>query len=327
MSTPQPSAVSLPAWEPAVALDAPASARLAAGTFKAALPTLAVVRVTGTDARTFLHGQFAADVKGLAAGQSVLSAWCSAQGRVLFLPRICALDDHFDILVSRVQTAKFVQRLRMFVLRAQVAITETADCVFGFAAADEAGLPAPGALAATADTIVLRSAATRPRCLVYGTADAIARAWDARPEPAAQTAAWTLLDIDDGIPDFDPALADQLLPQNLNLDAGPGISFTKGCYPGQEVIARLKYRGQVKSRLMRGTLGPGPDVPPGTKLYAPDDASGKTLGTVIATAPDAAGGRAVLAVVDIERGGAAPVALGAPGGERLRFAPAPGWPA
>lgn len=332
MSTPMPATRSVPAWDPEIALDALASARqAAAGPCKAAQPDLAVVRIEGPDAREFLHGQLAADIAGLAAGRGVLTAWCSAQGRVLFLLRVCAAVDHFDLVLPRAQAMTLVQRLRLFVLRARVSIAETDALVFGLVPADGADRPAPDTAPDTArdadGVTLLGVAGARPRCLVFGPPAALVSCWNARPEPAVRPAAWTLLDIEAGIPSFAPMLADQCLPQHLNLDAGPGISFTKGCYPGQEVIARLKYRGQVKSRLMCGTLAAAVAIEPGTKLYAPGDGSGNTIGMVVAGAPDATGGSAVLAVVEFERVRSAPAALGAPDGPAVQFRPAPGWPA
>lgn len=261
------------------------------GPCKAPLVDLGVVRLDGEDARDFCHGQFTSDCRKLTPDQAQLSAWCNPKGRVLFLFWVVMRDDALFVLISRNMLDRFIARLRMFVLRAQVTIRD--------ATADLAVLGLSGEEAATGIGEWSLGPATN-RKLVLGSNAEIARRWQACPVPAVGTAAWHALDIRAGLPRLEPVLAAEFLPQNLNLDFLAGLSFDKGCYPGQEVIARLKYRGQVKSRLQIGHSIAETLPVAGTRLYRPDDQSTSSAGQVVNAAFAADGGIDVLAVVDLE---------------------------
>ena len=276
---------------------------------KSARPALAVIRIAGDDAADFLHGQFSADMRTLEAGHSVLTAWCSAKGRVLFLPRLlrAASGPYFALLPAN-QSAAFIKRLRMFVLRAKVAIE---DCSVSHAVLVLDGVDA----APTAADVM--SAVDGERHWLVGPRDKLARLWDSVLVAAQGERAALLTDIARGEASLDVALSDQFLPQELNLDALAGVSFNKGCYPGQEIIARVKFRGSVKRRVQRVVIATPLIATPGTRLLASDDAP---HGTVLIAAAQADGACAALAVIDVDSG---PLHLADASGTAVQILPLP----
>lgn len=276
---------------------------------RSARPAMAVIRISGDDAADFLHGQFSADMRALAAGHSVLTAWCSPKGRVLFLPRLlrAASGPYFALLPAN-QSASFIKRLRMFVLRAKVAI-EDCSVSHGVLVLDGVDAPPPDA--------DVMPALDGERCWLVGPRDQLARLWDSLLVPAQGPAAALLTDIARGQPLLDVALTDQFLPQELNLDALAGVSFNKGCYPGQEIIARVKFRGAVKRRVQRIVIATAVAPLPGARLVSADDALG---GTVLLAAAQANGTCAALAVIDANSG---PLYLAATPGASVEVLPLP----
>lgn len=276
---------------------------------KSARPALAVIRIAGDDAADFLHGQFSADMRALKAGHSVLTAWCSAKGRVLFLPRLlrAASGPYFALLPAN-QSAAFIKRLRMFVLRAKVAIE---DCSVSHAVLVLDGVDA----APTAADVM--SAVDGERHWLVGPRDKLAQVWDSVLVAAQGERAALLTDIARGEASLDVALSDQFLPQELNLDALAGVSFNKGCYPGQEIIARVKFRGSVKRRVQRVVIATPVAPTPGARLLASDDAP---HGTVLIAAAQADGACAALAIIDVDSG---PLHLADASGAAVQILPLP----
>lgn len=253
------------------------------------LPECALVRVQGPDAASFLHGQLTHGVTDLDGGLAAPAAYCTAQGRLLANGALWrAGDEELVWMVSRDLAEGLVKRLRMFVLRARVAIgvDETPNIwgALGAGAVPAALHAAPAWTRASiegADWIVApMSRAARP---------AAWRLSEAAPDKAGtlEDGAWTASRLDGGWPWIRAASQDQFLPASLDMDLNGTIDFTKGCYPGQEVIARSHYRGTVKRRMACGTApwAPGaPALPPASDLYAAEDATGRPVGRVIESA-------------------------------------------
>jgi len=252
---------------------------------------LAVVAVAGVDARDFLHAQVAANLKPLQPGQSVLTAWCSPKGRVLFLITVIASGaGEFRLLLARDQAAALAKRLRMFVLRAAVTVDELGD--HGVISLDDCGVPP------SLPDDVLAGAETAGRTWLTGPASSLAACWDALPGTPIGELAASLVDIRRQRPRLTAELGDQFLPQELDLDEHAGVSFDKGCYPGQEIIARVRFRGSVKRRLAHmvfdGTVPP----PPGARLVAGGTETAR--GTVLLAAQRDATHGELLCVRDLE---------------------------
>ncbi|MGQ0659023.1 MAG: CAF17-like 4Fe-4S cluster assembly/insertion protein YgfZ [Chromatiales bacterium] len=297
------------------------------------LSELAVIQVAGEDAESFLSGQLTSDVQALAPGRSQLGAWCSPQGRVIALFRIVRLANAFWLLLPRDLIDATLKRLRMYVLRARVSLAEGGKELLSIGVSGPAALATSSSLVAvpqTADEVTLAQGVTairlpdrRPRLLLLGEPELLASFWQdaiARLRPVGALT-WRLLDIEAGLPQVYAVTRDRFLPQMLNLDVLGGLSFSKGCYPGQEIIARLKYRGQLKQRLYLGHADTN-DVPvAGVRLAVADQEA--AAGEVVMAAPHPDGGCALTAVMQMELVGTGRIHLYDVNGPAVRFSPPP----
>lgn len=221
-----------------------------------------VLRIVGPEARAFLQAQFITNLQRLDRTQGTLSAWCTPQGRVSFQFHLLPCEDGYHLVCPASVAARLLQRLRMFVLRAKVTIEDVSESLGVVGVSLPRDARAPDALR----TLVTTRHALSPldptlsalcidestRFLVCGEFGPLAAWCRASALPLLGSAAWRWLDIAQGHVEITEALAGEFLPQQLNLDMVEALAFDKGCYPGQEVIARLRYRGEVKSRLVRG---------------------------------------------------------------------------
>ena len=292
-------------WGPGIAVGADA---LPDGAFVAPLSDLGLLAVTGDDAATFLHGQLTNDVGHLAAGEARWAGYCTAKGRLLSTFRYWRDPAAIRLVVSRPLAAPLARRLSMFVLRAKARVTDASDAMalFGLggepaaaAAAAALGVPVPGAdeSSSGADSHLVglppmpgtAAGTTRPRWLLAVPADRAREAWAALAAVAAPVGAgaWRRTEVLAGIPRIVPGTAELFVPQMLNFESVDGVNFRKGCYPGQEVVARSQYLGKLKRRMF-AAHGVGETPVPGSDVWP---ASGtEPCGQVVLAAPDGAGG-------------------------------------
>lgn len=210
-----------------------------------ALPDWALIHAHGPDAATFLQGQLTQDVLTLAPGAARLAGYCSPKGRLL-ASMVVWRDggDGFYLACSADVQEATLKRLKMFVLRAKCTLEADATPLAGVLGAAPAGSLALGP----------------------------GRALHLGPPPGAEAAAedWAWAEVASGVPRIVAACADQFVPQMVNFELVGGVSFQKGCYPGQEVVARSQYRGTTKRRLalVRSTA----PLAPAAEVFAADDA-------------------------------------------------------
>jgi len=243
------------------------------------LTQLALVEARGADAAAFLQGQLSNDVRQVTAERAQLSSYNSPKGRMLAVLHVLrdAGGDGFWLELPRSLLEATLKRLRMYVLRSKVTLAEAAGlALFGVAGPDapvvisQLGLPAPTAAlecARAGGITVMRRLGEVPRYgLVVPAAEADAL-WHRLSQlaVAADDVAWRRTDIEAGVPTVFPETQDRFVAQMCNLEQLGGISFDKGCYTGQEVIARVHYRGAVKRHMTRVQLE-GPAPPPGSRL-------------------------------------------------------------
>lgn len=213
-----------------------------------ALPDLGVLRVQGADTVRFLQGQLSADVTELTESQSVLAGLHTPQGRVVAILRLVhvAPDDVLAIL-PRELLEPVRTRLAKFILRAKVRLADDSASwtVSGFVANAEEGLPTQTLQQTRRDSAFVVCVSTSPLRWLY-----IASAGSADADPQRREE-WRALDIEAGLPQVYAPISEAFVGQMLNLDVLGAISFDKGCYTGQEVIARAHYRGRVKRRMQR----------------------------------------------------------------------------
>lgn len=274
----------------------------------AELKRYGLIRVAGADARSFLHAQLTNDVEHLDAAHARPAGWCSPKGRLLATFLVVPQGDAFLLQVSRDLAAAVAKRLGMFVLRAKAAVTDDSDQWRQYGAwgagartaLERAGLPVPaGPLACATGGERTVIAIDVDRFLVLSR--------DVLADFASGTEDdWALAEIRAARPVVTQATQDQFVPQMANLEALGGVDFHKGCYPGQEIVARTQYRGLLKRRLYRvRSLSP---LQAGQALYS-DDFPGQASGMVV----NAVGGEglAVLQIATVEN--ASPVRTAADG--------------
>lgn len=265
-----------------------------------------LLAVAGDDARSFLHAQLTNDVEHLPAKQARLAGWCSAKGRLLASFVVIPRPDGFLLQLAADLGAPVARRLGMFVLRAKVKISDV-DQRYGqlglwgpqvHARLAELGLDpgqSPMGVAYDGDVIAVRL--EQDRALVIAPRDELDRMEARLGAEAADENEWTLRDIRAGHALIEQATQDLFVPQMVNFEAVGGVDFKKGCYPGQEIVARAQYRGQIKRRMVRGRIAGQVDARPGADLYS-DDFPGQASGTVVSVAT-VNGDRELLAVVPI----------------------------
>jgi len=230
-----------------------------------------VLRVRGADAGAFLQGQLSNDMTRLSAQRSLLAGYHNAQGRAIALPRLVQLaaDDVLAVL-PRELVATVAARLGKFVLRAKVRLQdESAQWIIEGALASAApGIEAQASLVPAArdevrgagDTLIVRCSLVPARILLIRSASNPATLEGLAPLGRSD---WQLAAIAAGEPQVYAVTSEEFVAQMLNLDLLDAIAFDKGCYTGQEVIARAHYRGRVKRRMQRFLGSASRDLKPG----------------------------------------------------------------
>ena len=279
------------------------------GTVVVDLSHNALLSIAGDDAGAFLHAQFTNDVLALPVGAAQWNGWCSPKGRLLATFLLTRREDGYLAMLPAEIAPAFAKRLAMFVLRSKAKI------------ADASGeLVRMGFAGKSAGVIVARHFGHTPdpmRSVEHGGATCIAldderfvllappqsapHLWDTLAQNARQAGAdaWELTLIHAGVPTVTAATQEAFVPQMANLELIGGLSFKKGCYPGQEIVARTQYRGILKKRMARVHLGGDARPMPGQDVYS--SAFGdQSAGTVVNVAPSPEGGFDALVVAQIE---------------------------
>ncbi len=268
----------------------------------------ALVAVSGDDAAEFLHGQFTNDVKALAPGRAQWNGWCSPKGRLLATFLLARRADGFLIMLPAEIAAPIAKRLAMFVLRSKVKIADASASFarFGIAGAQApdfvrthwGSAPAKMESAAKDGAILVAQDESRFVAWVPESAAPVLAALRAAATPAGREA-WDREAIRAGVPIITAATQEAFVPQMANLDLVGGVSFKKGCYPGQEIVARTQYRGGLKRRMAVAHVEGDARPAPGDSVYSAAFGE-QAAGTVVNAAPAPEGGFDFLVVAQIE---------------------------
>lgn len=250
-----------------------------------------LIFVEGPDATAFLQGQLSNSVLGLqrtpaatiAQGPSGvrLSGYCTAKGRLLASAWLTLSshheDDRFALFVSRDLATTFVKRLAMFVLRSKAKVTDVSADWTVYGAIGSSNLSENLPSDAIALAITQPAPSSNLERVVFATQQSIA----SEPSNLAQ---WNSAEIASAIPRIVKATQDQFVPQMINLESTGGVDFKKGCYPGQEVVARSQYRGAIKRRLYLAQCQSTPEnTLPATEIFYEND-PGQPAGMVVLSA-------------------------------------------
>jgi hypothetical protein len=251
-----------------------------------ALNELRILSISGPERATFLQGQLTQDVALARADTTLLSGWTDARGRLLFAGHLFTLGTGADaplaLLVPQSLAESLLKRMQMYVLRARVQIALSGLAICGLHAGSnpvDAGTGQQLKYVHDGTRRLFISPASDP-----GTVDDSQQAHNN----------WLLADIRAGIPTIGPATSGEFIAQMVNLDLLNAISFSKGCYTGQEIIARTNYLGRVKRRMLRFSTD-GPPPPPGAPIHA----TRGTVGQVVSAACTPAGSE-LLAVIQTD---------------------------
>ena len=292
-----------------------------------------VLRFDGADAQAFLQGQLTNDVAALTPTRSQYAGYCSPKGRLLASFLLWLHDGAYHMLLPLALCEPVRKRLSMYVLRSKVKVTDVSDdhVLFGLAGGGAAArvTSLTGAAPDTVHHAVHQpdiSAIMLPEARYLVAASPVQAAGVeaalATTVTASPATLWDALDIAAGIPSVFAATQEQFVPQTVNFDLIGAVSFNKGCYPGQEIVARAHYLGKVKQRMVRARITASEPPVPGDKLYTAafgDQASGMIVAAVTADS----GHFDVLAVVQTGSLDEATVHWQSPVGPALQIAPLP----
>lgn len=295
-----------------------------------------LIKASGTDTTDFLQGQLTNDIREVNSEHAQLSAYCSPKGRILCSFTILKTADDGYILQLPIDTlAATLKRLRMYVMRSDVELSDLSDTLIrmGIAGSNSekllanhfATLPQEvNDTVHTKDITILKLHGTVPRYELLGEVDVLKSLWEQfKPDVVSIGAdSWNLLTIRAGIPEIVTETVEAFVPQMANLHLINGLSFTKGCYPGQEVVARTHYLGKLKRRLYLAKIHTKNLPQPGMGIVnanGNDQKSGKIVSASWATD----GIAEILAVIQIESAENAELRLETPDGPALNLLPLP----
>jgi len=271
-----------------------------------------LIAIRGEDAETFLQGQFTNDIRKVDLEHLQISGYCSPKGRLLSNFLIFKRADSYFLRLPKSLIEETVKRLRMFVLMSKVVMEDTSDgqIHIGYSGpnAEKELQDQLGNIPATEfestqvnDLTILRLPGINPRFEILGPLNDIKKLWGAlnvRGAPVGSEV-WSWLSIKSGLPLIMPQTVDAFVPQMVNMQLINGVNFKKGCYTGQEIVARMQYLGKLKRRMYLAHVDSSTRPTEGDPIFSPSSKSGQGTGKIVNVchAPD--GGFDILAVIEI----------------------------
>lgn len=327
-------------WTAFLARQQPPGDGAGTGDFAAALTGMGLLAFSGDDAASFLHNQLTNDVEHLGAGEVRLAGYCTPKGRLLATMLLWKSGDAIVLALPRALLPAIQKRLQMFVLRAKVKVQDLSEqqAIIGLAgeragAALQAWFPelparpyakidnASGTLMRLADGHEGGSSVARYQWIAAN--DAAIEAWPrlAAALTVAGDAAWALGDIQAGVPQIVPATQEKFVPQMINFELIGGVNFKKGCYPGQEIVARSQYLGKPKRRMMLATVEgeeAAATLQAGLDIFSSDDPE-QPCGMIVNAAPSGKGSISCLVEIKLAAQDGGAIHAGSASGPLLHF--------
>jgi folate-binding protein YgfZ len=292
------------------------------------LAQFGLIRFSGAEAQAFLHNQLSCDVAVLTPGKSTYGSYCTPKGRVQATFLLWCSGEDFFIQIPSALREPIQKLLSKYILRSKVKASDASSdwTLIGVAGKDAATLiqravgDVPRGVHGVTNTqgaMVIRLPGDRYEIVAANKSPGIIESLSAGAEKADPDY-WDWLDIRAGVPVVLPATQEAFVPQMMNLDLIGGVSLTKGCYPGQEIVSRMHYRGTLKQRMYLANIA-GSDRPqPGEKLFSSDFGE-QACGTIVNAARSPEGGHDVLAVIQIASAERGEVRWKTPDGPALRM--------
>ena len=296
------------------------------------LSHLGFISATGEEAESFLQNQLSNDIKHVNESQSQLSAYCTAKGRALALFRTFKRGDNYYLQLPVERLDATLKRLRMFVLMTKVVLEDASDKMVSFGVCGPNaetllkklvnGLPGEDSQCIREGELsVCKIPGKLPRYMIVSDTSSAIDAWSklaGNCKPCGY-AAWSYLDIHAGQPQIYEANSEAFVPQMLNLHNLDGISFNKGCYPGQEVVARMHFLGKLKRHMYIGHTDSNQQPKAGDVVFTKDDTTKDGVGKVVDSQPSPKGGYDLLAVLQVASAEQGPLYLESGSGPELEL--------
>jgi folate-binding protein YgfZ len=296
------------------------------------LSHLGLIAVQGGDADSFLQGQVTNDLRELTESHSHLSSHCSPKGRMIANFRALRRAGVIYLQLPEENVAALLKRLNLYKLRANVELSDADGDLARIGLAGQCAAQLLGAKTGRLPELenevihhgqltIVRMPGDSDRFEVLGPPAEVSDLWkdlrDGGAEPDNRDH-WALLEIQAGQPTVYGSTAEAFVPQMANMQLIDGVSFTKGCYTGQEVVARMQYLGKLKRRMYRAQVESADTPNPGDELFAGSSTSGQGAGRVVDARPSGEGRYELLAVVEISAADQGDVRLGE-NGPALQF--------
>lgn len=271
-----------------------------------------LIAIRGDDAEQFLQGQFTNDIRNVDDKQTQLSGYCSPKGRLLSNFLIFRHQDSYFLRLPKALIEETVKRLKMFVLMSKVIIEDISESQIhiGYSGpnaekelSDQLGdVPTEHFSSCHKDELtIIRLPGKNPRFEILGPMEKIIELWEAldvRGTPVGPEV-WSWLSIQNGLPLITPPTVDTFVPQMINMQLINGVSFKKGCYTGQEIVARMQYLGKLKRRMYLAHVDCMERPNEGDSLFSASSRSGQGTGKIVNVSASPDGGFDLLAVIEI----------------------------
>ncbi len=284
-----------------------------------------LIVIAGPDAAAFMQGQFTNDVQQVNEQQAQLSALCNNKGRMIANFTLFQYQQNYFLSVHQSLLETTIERLQTYILSAQVAVQDVSEqlVAVGIAgkevcnrlhevlplAGGQALIQQAGTVIADDNYIMIKTADKLPRYQIFANVEKARELWLKLCNTAevVHGQSWEYLNIQCGIPVINAHTSEQLIPQMANMEILDGVNFKKGCYTGQEIVARMHYLGKLKKRMYRvhidtpQAIAASPDSQPrsGDKVFAKNATAGQNTGMLIDAQAAPGGGYSALAVLQI----------------------------
>jgi tRNA-modifying protein YgfZ len=275
------------------------------------LSHLGLLQVSGEDAVSFLQGQVTNDIKLLNGQNSQYAGYCNPKGRLLALFLAFSHRGHLYLQLHSTLLEPIMKRLKMYVMRSKVTIEDVSASMLciGVAGKDtEANLktffkkvPSQAhELVSLNDAALIRLPGNTPHYLIFSDTENVSVIWKQLQKTHSPVGkpCWDWLEIQAGIPEISPATQEEFVPQMINLDALDGINYKKGCYTGQEIVARTHYLGKIKRRTQVAHIAANEQPQASDDIFG--TGSSEPVGKIVRAAPSPQGGFDVLAEIRLE---------------------------
>lgn len=276
------------------------------------LSQFSIIVVAGDDAAKFMQGQFTNDVDLIDEETSQLNAFCNKKGRMIANFRAFKHQGNYFLSIKSNLTDQSIQHLQNYVLRSHVAIQDVSEQMvhLGVSGKDAIDLLSPfienineeiDSVSHNNDYIAVRVAGKQPRYEIFCSLEHAKELWQ-KISPQADVVAsstWDYLNIQSGLPFIDVSTSGEFVPQMANMELINGISFTKGCYTGQEIVARMHYLGKLKKRCYKINIDTDKKPDNGDKLFAENARAGQNTGAIIQVEKNPESGYDALAVIQV----------------------------